>query len=158
MGAMYVIAGIVGLVWIAFASYMAHRHRDNKSKRLMWLALAGVGLIPVVLSILRPGDKDKTTVVEVKPHEREVAPTPDEQAELDADANKVEEEAGELEEASEKLDEEAENLDAEHEQLEEKAEETDRALEEIENPDDDDAGDGGSRQPDPDISDRLRRG
>ena len=157
MGAIYVIAGIVGLVWIAFASYMAYRHRENKRKRTLWLSLAGVGLIPVVLAILRPGG-DKTTVVEIKPHEREVAPTPDEQAELDADANKVEEEAGELEKEGEKLDEEAENLDAEHEQLEEKATETDRALEEIENPDDDDAGDGGSRQPDPDISDRLRRG
>lgn len=158
MGAMYVIAGIVGLVWIAFAGYMAYRNREDKAKYKMWLALAGIGLIPVLLSILRPGDKGQTTVIEVKPHEREVAPTPDEQAKIDAESEQVEKDAAELEDEGKKLDNESEALDEEREKLEERAEETDRALEEIENPSSDDAGSGGDRKPDPRISDRLRDG
>jgi hypothetical protein len=161
MDALYIVIGIAGLAWIGFSSYMAYRNRKDDKKRKLWIALAGVGLIPIVLAILRPGAGKEPAVIEVKPHEREVAPDPTEQAELDADAKVLEDKTEDLRDQGEELDTKAEELDDEKAKLDEKADETDKRIAEVEDEsgdDSDDPGPSGDRKPDSRIADRLRGG
>jgi len=154
MGALYVIVGIVGILWIGGCGYMAYRNQGDPKKFRMWLLLAGVGIIPLVLSILRPGDKGDTQVIEVKPHTRTVAPTPEEQAKLDAEAALVKAKAEDLRKEGEKLDVKAEELDVERERLEAEVVKTDQELEAIKNPSS--VNPDASRKPDPHITSRIK--
>lgn len=151
MNVLYILAGLAGLLWVSFCGFMTYRSWDDKAKRWIWLSLSGVGLAFVVLAILRPGN-DRTSVIEVKPYIREVAPTEKEKAKLDAQSEVLASEAGKLQSKGEALDKEAKELDAKKELLDAQSDKLDQDIADSREA----ADDTGSNQPDPDIADRLR--
>jgi hypothetical protein len=155
LDAMYVAAGIVlGLLWIAVCGVMAYRNRANKTKFHLWLKLSGIGLLPIVLSLLRRSGT-QNGVIEVKPHERTKAPTADEQAKVDVKTEVVEEKAKELQDQSAVVDQKSEELDAKKEQLDAEVKKTDQEIANAQSSHDVSPTE---RKPDPAISNKLRTG
>lgn len=153
MNTLYIMAGIAGVLWIGFCSYMAYRNRENKVKFWSWVALSGAGLLLLLSSIFRAGDK-KIFLKEPKDHERTVAPTEEEKKDLDSNSEELGKKATDLENKNSDLDKKAEKLDAEKKVLEDKVSETNRTLENVGTNTDSSS----SRKPDPNISNRLRKG
>jgi Skp family chaperone for outer membrane proteins len=130
LNVLYIIGGIVGLLWLTTCGYFAYSNRSNKSKMWMWVGLSVIGLIPLFLSILHPGTGKPTTVV-VTPHIRGEAPTPQQQAEADAQAEILRQQAASLKNNGTKLDQKAKELDEQRNQLEAEATETDQRIEKL---------------------------
>jgi len=151
LGIILVGAGIVALVAVFVWAY------KTKGDGSMWKKIAaGAGaLAAALIGVVLLGRKRKPKVITVDGHTRTVAPSETDTARADLRAEDLDEKSEELEDEDEQLEDDAEDLDREKDELDARAEETDSKLEEIE-ASGDDAGDAGDREPDADISDRLR--
>lgn len=150
MDVFWIVLGIVGTLLLIAGGIGAWLNRDAGGfKPFYWVLAAVAGLAGLLIAFF-VRRKSTLEVIEVKPHERTVAPTEEEKAKLDSRAETIEDKRDQLVVESEAADEKADALDEEVSEAKRKAEETDAKMEENRSPST------GSRRPNPELARKLK--
>lgn len=150
MDVFWIVLGIVGALLLIAGAIGAWLNRDAGGfKPFYWILAAVAGLAGLLIAFF-VRRKSTLEVIEVKPHERTVAPTEEEQAKLDERVKTVEDKRDQIVVESEVADEKSDALDEEVSEAKRKAEETDAKMEETRSPKP------STRRPDPKLANKLK--